>query len=276
MRIYIPTYRRVDSQITFHRLSPRWQARTTLVAYEEEADELGGTYPVEVCPVRGIGPKRQWIIDQHDVERWGPVAVMMDDDLGFAARRTDDPTKFRKMGPDSHADVDAMMTYLQTALTLARWGSIRTRSGANQDPHDVYLPNRRVYQVLALHVPTLRTHGLRADRVAFMEDFDLGLQLLSLGYRSLTVNRYVKDDLGGANAPGGCSTSRTNATQTQAALALAKLWPAYVQTVERPGWQGLGGDTRLDVRVQWAKAYRDGLEARDMLGLPPEPDISFI
>src|SRR5260370_41098561 len=42
------------------------------------------------CKVRGIALTRQWILETVQ----DPYIVMVDDDLSFHTRRTDDPTKF--------------------------------------------------------------------------------------------------------------------------------------------------------------------------------------
>lgn len=268
--IYIPTYRRVGRQETWSRLSPYWRDRAFLVAVPDEADQLRATGAnVLVCPVRGISPTRQWVLDQHDVDLLGERLFMMDDDLGFAVRRDDAPTKFLPLLPQDHEGFNAMMGSLVGLLSQAPLVGLANRSGANRDTSPVRV-NVRLHDLLGFNVPLTRAEGVRIDRLRFMEDFDVALQFLTKGYPTLCLNTHVKDDKGGSNAAGGCSEYRDAAGQAAAAVALAQLFPGFVTITERPGWNGAMAGARTDVRVAWAKAYAHGREMRELLGQPQE------
>lgn len=265
--VYIPTYKRVGKQETWSWLPEAVRQRTHLVCYEEEAEALDMLgYPVLVRPVQGIANTRQWIIDQHDVPTQGETMVMLDDDLKFAGRRLDDPTKFTKPAKGG-PEIQDMFDQLDNMMQHVACGGLADRSGANRVT-EPYRLNSRIYGGWAMNVPVARQLGIQVNRVPFMEDFDTVLQFLSKGYPTLSLNTYVKDDAG-SNASGGCSTYRDEADQELAAMQLAGQWPEFVTLVQRPGWRGMG-DTRTDVRVAWQKAYKAGLAGRDMLGLPQE------
>lgn len=270
--VYIPTYKRVGRQETWSWLPEEVQQRTYLVCYEEEADTLDMLgYNVLVRPVKGIANTRQWIVDQHDVATHGETVLMLDDDLKFAARREDDPTKFIK--PDKGGGhLRNMFAQLDRMMQHVPCGGLADRSGANRIT-EPYRLNSRMFAAWALNVPITRELGIKVNRLPFMADFDTMLQFLAKGYPTLSLNTYVKDDAG-SNADGGCSVTRSGADLELAAMQLAALWPEFVTTVQRPGWRGMG-DTRTDVRVAWAKAYKAGLEARDMLGLPQERELDW-
>lgn len=238
-----------------------------LVADEQDAEalELLG-YPVLVDDQStGIAERRQWILERHTDESDGDYIIMMDDDLGFAKRRVDEPTKFRKF--ETAKDFDMMMDRLLRMMTWCSLGSIRSRGGANRNENPAYIENTRVHEVLVIDAMNARQRGYRFDRTEFMEDFDFVLQHLTSGQRTLTLNAFVKDDLGGSNSAGGCSTYRDELGQLDAAMELSMLYPEFVTVVERPGWSGMG-DTRTDVRVQWAKAYTAGVEAHGEQDIP--------
>lgn len=271
--IYIPTYRRIDNQMTWSWISDLWRKHTYLVAVHEEAgalDMLG--YPVLVGPDGGIGNTRQWILDQHDVERDGEWCIMMDDDLRFYIRREDDPTKFRQFTGEQDT-FDLMMDQFMEMLSFGVFGGMANRSGANRDTRS-YRLNTRLHDLLAIHVPTARRIGLSLNAVRFMEDFDASLQVLSAGYPTLCLNTFCKGDAG-SNSKGGCSVYRDHAGQAAAATALAERWPGLVRLAIKPGWQGSMAEPRTDVVVQWAKAYKQGRENRDLIGAPQEelPEI---
>lgn len=266
--IYIPTFGRMRRQVTWQFISPAWRKRTWLVARPEEAEQLDLLgYPVLACPARGIGDTRQWILDQHDPEADGEVLVMADDDLRFAVRRDDEPTKLARM--TSPEDFDVMMDELLGMMEYFAFGGLANRGGAHQDTRR-YKINGRIHDFQVFDVAVTQREGIRANRVRFMEDFDVALQFLTKGYPTALLNTHTKDDAGGSNAPGGCSTYRDSAGQAQAAQELARLFPAFVTPVVKKGWQGEMAGTRVDVRVQWQKAFQAGRQRRELLGLDQE------
>lgn len=273
--IYIPTYRRVGRQETWKWLSPRWRERAFLVARPEEVDPLRAQgFQVLECPETGIGNTRQWILDQHDIEDGGRRIVMMDDDLRFYLRRTDDPGKFvyfEKGGPVW----DDLMEDLLECLDYVPLAGIVNRSGANRDASP-YRLNTRLHDVLAWDLEVARAEGIRINRVPFMEDFDTSLQFLTRGYPTLALGLYCKGD-NGSNTPGGCSEYRDRFGQAEAAMWMKETWPDYVTITTRPGWNGEMAGSRTDVRIAWSRAYRDGVEGRKLLGRPlvPEPTWSL-
>lgn len=274
MHIYIPTYQRVHQQETWNWISPYWRERTTLVARTEEVRPLRDRgFQVMEAPVKGIGPTRQWILDHHDVDVLGPRLIWMDDDLKFYARRLDDPTKFvfleRNPGGEGW---DNLMIDFDDMLDHVALCGLAARSGANRDTQP-YRRNGRIFDLMAMDVNVVRQNGFRIDRMEFMEDFDFSLQFLTRGYQTLMLNTHCKDDRG-SNTPGGCSTYRTDERQAAAAHRLAERWPRYVQTSERPPWRG-STVPRVDVRVQWAKAYEDGKSFRQLVGDPLEPELDW-
>jgi len=136
MRIYIPTRGRATQQITLGNLPSALRPNIALVVDEAEYDQHRSyaeqasivTVPAEWC--NGIGRKRQFIIDQHDVSKWGQKLVMADDDLGFCRRRTDDPTKFKNATPK---DVVSIFRELERLLDQYAHVSLLQRSGAGRN-----------------------------------------------------------------------------------------------------------------------------------------------
>lgn len=265
--IYIPTWGRVDRQITWESFDEvtKHDSGAVLVAHPSEADALRSKgYPVLETPedVTTIGVKRQWIFDQHNVRMWGPWAVIIDDDLRFAKRREDDPTKFIGTN-DIPGEFGRMIDNLFGLFMLSPLVGIRNRSGANRD-HDggLFLKNRRQFDVIGVDVQVMRKHNFRLDRTPIMEDFDFVLQFLTAGYSNLLLNTHTEDDMSGRDSAGGCQDERTALAQFEAAHWLAETWPDFVK-VEEKRTKGEGAwSVRTDVRVQWAKAAEYGKKMR--------------
>lgn len=259
--IYIPTIARSGNQKTWESISPYWRDRTFLVANEDDAEALEMLgYPVIACPAEGIAATRQWILENHDRKR-GDVVMMLDDDCIFSIRREDDPTKFTKMSEDHEFNI--MMDRIEHMMEFTAMGGIADRGGANR----VTSPYRFCGRMSrALIINKARTNpGFRFDMTSLMEDFAMNLQHLTAGYPTICLNMYTIDDYRGSNSPGGCSTYRSTALQLEAAMELHEAFPEFVKVVQRPGWNGMG-DTRADVRIQWAKAFQAGQEARSLIG----------
>lgn len=259
--IYIPTYGRVHRQETLRAIPRQWRARTALVCRPEEAAALG-QYGVEVlaAPVKGISATRQWILDQHEGDR----LLMFDDDLKFARRRQDDPTKFSRLEPGDEL-IGTMLDVLWELMDDYPVVGLASRGGANRETAYLRL-NQRLWDVMGFRMDVLRREGFRY-RQDLMEDFDLHLQFLTRGYPSAMLNAFTKDDFG-SNAPGGCSTYRDATMQHAASLDLVLDWPDFVSLRETKNDWGNGMEARMDVRVQWGKAYKSGVEWRKAQGLP--------
>lgn len=255
--IYIPTFRRIDRQVTATALQATgWPV--TLVAVPEEVQPLRDRgFTVLECPAQGIGPTRQWVINQHYSLIEGPKFLMMDDDLKFYARRTDDPTKFERIS-DQPVRLAGMLGELEALLDTYPLVSLANRSGANRDTSPLRL-NTRMHDMFGIDKDIVHAHDFRIDRLQFMEDFDFILQHLAAGYDTAVLNTYCKDDYG-SNAPGGCSVYRDLEGQAAAARALAAAWPDFVKTRQVKAKGDGDWAVRTDVTVQWAKAAAAGKE----------------
>lgn len=268
--IYIPTYGRAHRQETLMAFPDEWAVRTALVCRPEESGLLQGWgVDVLVAPVKGISATRQWILDQHEGDR----LLMFDDDLKFAQRRADDPTKFERL---EHRDarIGTMLDTLWRALLEVPVVGLASRGGANRVTSE-WRFNQRIWDVMGLRVDIARKHDFRY-RMSLMEDFDIHLQFLTHGYPSAMLNSFTKDDFG-SNAPGGCSTYRDGTAQAAAAVDLALEWSQFVTLRKTKNDWGNGMEERMDVRVAWAKAFHHGEQWRAAHGLPLwDPEVGLL
>lgn len=197
---------------------------------------------------RGIGAKRQYIKDNaHDQH-----IVMLDDDLVFAQRRKDDPTKFTSM---VGMDFDNMFGTMEDVMAGYLHGGMSGREGANRCT-DEYRLNNRAMRVLMYD---------RAAPFEFvnrnMQDFTATLDLLVQGHPNILLNNWVSNQKG-SNSAGGCSITRTAEVHSSAAHALQRRYPNFVTVVQKHSKKSWGGGSRTDVRVQWKKAYDWGVSHR--------------
>lgn len=212
-----------------------------------------------MADVKGISATRQFIMDYHVGSE---KLLMFDDDLKFATRRHDDPTKFR---PSSAADVEEMLDLLWGALDDAAVVGLASRGGANRETAP-WRVNQRLFDVMGFRVDILHEEGFRY-RQQFMEDFDLQLQFLTHGFPTVMLNSYTKDDFG-SNTEGGCSAYRDAHGQMMASLELWENWPDFVGIRKvKSTWDTIG--ERYDVTVYWSKAFKAGQKWRATNRLGP-------
>lgn len=246
MDIYIPSSGRPHKQTTFDNLPKSLQERATIVVPKKEVNDYK-KYPARGIDVFGIGPTRQWCVEEAKEK-----VVMLDDDLIFASRRDDDPTRFRNAMPE---ELERLFAEVEELLDKYAHVGVGTREGGNYNTND-YNFATRMLRVLAYHTPTLKTHGVRFDRMTVMEDFDVTLGLLVRGYQNCVINHMVQNQ-NGSNAAGGCSQYRTLQVQAEGAYALKKHWPDYVKVVTKTPKTAWEGQPRTDVTIQWKKCYAD-------------------
>jgi hypothetical protein len=258
MQILIMSSNRVARQITWNGLPAAIQARTTILTpFGQEAAYRAAGYPnVRSTPdgCFGLPKRRQWVLEQAV----GKV-VMLDDDLAFSVRRTDDPTKFRH--PPTEEEFSALFVELENALDSYVHAGVAIRQGANRRSDPSYEVGRMI-RVLAYDAPRARAVA-RFDRVdCCVEDLDYGLQLLRAGLPNLIINHAVQDQVGGTNAPGGYADYRTVERHCRAVEQLAALHPGLVRVETKSSKASWGGADRLDSTIAWQEAYAEGLVAQ--------------
>ena len=257
MDIFICTHGRRNRQITYDNLPPDIQKRTVRVVQKCEA-HLWIHDNVLVLPdeVRDLPSTREWL--QHNT---GPKICMMDDDLVFSTRRTDDPTKFQM---PAYGDIEAMFTQMELMLDMYAHVGVSHREGANRNVNN-FLFAGRMMRVLAYRTDIVVKEGIISNRTPDVEDFDVTLQLLRKGYANCILNSWVQNQ-SGSDQTGGCSGYRTPQTHDRDVRIFAAAHEGFVKVVKKKTkdrWCADENGERTDVIIQWKKAYKSA-EAKDV------------
>lgn len=210
----------------------------------------------------GISHTRKWIFTELAVARNERHVLMLDDDMDFCYR-PDISNPALETIKDAER-FEAMFKLLEQWLEegFVHIG-LAARQGSNHflGP-EIYRDVTRMMNAYAYDVQALQKLNVEFSRVPVMEDFDLTLQLLRKGYPNRVSYQYVWNQRG-SGAEGGCSSYRTAEMQMTAALKLKELHPEYVTVVTKAaGSVWVDMKEREDVRVQWQKAYEDGLREK--------------
>jgi len=249
MNVYILSSGRADKQVTWTSLPDTLKSRTKLVVPYKELADYNRDYPTISTPPElpnGIGHARQWILDRHPHAK----VAMLDDDLVFAKRRIDNPTKFF---PAADYDVIHLFDRIERALDDYAHVGVGAREGGNRNINSV-IHTTRMLRILCYKPEILKACNVRFDQIPVMEDFHVTLSLLRQGYDNVVLNHIVHNQ-GGSNSKGGCSQYRTKDLQEQAANILQSKHPDFVKVVKKQTKTAWGGQERTDVIVQWKKAY---------------------
>jgi len=205
----------------------------------------------------GISKKRAYALTTLAKQYDAKYLMMLDDDLSFCHR----PDLRKADMPYINADAYGMHWMLETITEQLEKGYAHVgliSRQANRKLGVRWQKPGRLMNAYAYNVPIIsqliRKHKLVLGRLQFMEDFDLTLQLLRLGYPNRISCRFAWTTT--SNLDGGCSTYRTAEAQAEAARKLAKLHKPFVQVVEKQAktWKN-SLTARVDVRVAWKKAY---------------------
>jgi hypothetical protein len=252
--IFIPTRGRVHKQSTLARMPKELRDQATVVCPPDELtqhEDLGRS--VLVCPDPGISATRDFIMYHAAAEDIKYIA-MLDDDVVLQRRRED----FRITNVKDDNEYILAVLWLEEQLdngyAHCGWG---TRFLAYAAKGTEISPGRMMY-CLAYDVEKVMklgatfSKGLKWDST--MEDFNMTLQLLRAGEENV-VSLVWRASPGPSNAPGGCSTWRTTACQSESAQRLAEMYPEFVKLRRKKQWEGME-EGMMDVTIQWRKAWR--------------------
>jgi hypothetical protein len=267
LTVFIPTRGRIglNKQITLREFRDKLPSvRPIIVCPAYEAPEHSKYHDyVWPCPVEGIGPTRQWIIEQSKTNG----VLMLDDDLYFSMR--ENPFEPRPL-IQCH-DLGPLMQWVSDQLDRGYvHGGISARQG-NQNILFPWTDCLRVNNAHLFNRDVYLREGIRFDRLPVMEDFDVTLGLLVRGYPNRVAYHYCWSQRG-SGLSGGCSSYRTPEVQAEAAEKLHQLYPRFVKIVEKTAISGgsvFAGKPRTDVNIYWVKAW----EARTPRDGQPEPFI---
>lgn len=245
MKIYIMSSGRAAKQITWNGLPQEIQESAKIVVPWDER-EAYKNFPVltDKSIIRDVTKTRQFLVETTT----GPMC-MLDDDLTFAVRRTDNPTKFSPATPE---DIIDLFADIESSLRKFPHVGVASREGGNRNI-EPYLYNTRAMRVLACDCDVLNSLSIRYDRLKLMSDFDVTLQLLRAGCDTAVIN-WVVNNQAGSNAAGGCSQYRTKTMQEADAHLLQSFHPEFVRLSIKTTKQAGMWAERLDVTCAWKKA----------------------
>lgn len=264
MKLFIPTYARVDRQITFDGLPDKWKDNTFLIATKEEAKLLRDKgYPALECPVQGQGLPlvRNWIM--HKMEGKGKYGVLDDDlyEFVYTARPSErenyrlvnTPITGVRVEPGFEDHFDKFIEWVEDKLDECVTCAAQTTWIPPFEEDDKYC-----FRQSGNHFyngDTFPANLIDHTKVHCAEDFYAILTLLTNGYQNCVSMRWRVRPSNTADA-GGCSTYRDIEMHNSDMEKLKELFPDFVTLKEKTAKVGeWGGKPKLAANIQWKKAY---------------------
>ena len=256
--IYIVSRGRPNRCLTLGNLkdlSP-YGYKIKLVVHQSEADlyaQVAKMHNAELMPLEynGIADKRRQIAQQA-----GEKFVMLDDDMKFFRLVAPDDWHLRQIKQGEQKNI---FNLLEQKLDEYAHVSVCAREGHNrniekaQAQGKLYMENTRYMRVLGYRKKEYME--CEHNRIEFMEDFDINLQLLRKGYPSFVTLEFAQNQPT-MQSEGGCSLQRTHETQARAAEKLKELHPDFVDVVLKENKYGNEFKKRKEVRVKWKEAFK--------------------
>lgn len=259
MQIIIPTKGRVNRQLTVTWFSKAMRKRTSIVCPRREGfslEALGEDLEIvrQPDPEWTIARKRKWILEEWQRRGYEKI-IMLDDDLRFATRVSDDDWHLREIsGEELEKEFDRLEEKLGPEFPHVGFG---TRQGNNQlEEVGWKSPGKMVYS-LAYYLPLVLKE---ADPFILetREDMILSLQLLLKGYPNAVYHTTVVDQRE-MMGRGGASSERTLERSDADAERMAQMFAGYVSVVNKKYKSSV---PRKEVIVQWKRALEDGQRKR--------------
>jgi hypothetical protein len=275
LTIFIPSCGRasVAKQVTLREILTFSRLNAVLVVppdeladYQQVASMIDpDRFKVIACEQDGIGPTRQWIIENSPTRG----VFMMDDDMYFSYR-PDPADPYLEKCTDLVPMVDAVIEALDGGFPH---GGVSARQGNNHIENG-YKDLTRVNNIHFFDRDVFLEEGVRFDAIPVMEDFYVTLSLLSRGIPNRVLYEWAWNQQGSGNE-GGCSTYRTAEVQAESAHKLKELFPNFVKVTEKESKSGKGifAGVRTDVIIQWRKAWQSAEHLRKTTRPLAEPDM---
>jgi hypothetical protein len=244
-------------------------SRTTLICPRKEYSylrSLRDDYNVIAQPDDEwrLPEKRDWT-----VKRWHELGytkiMLLDDDLRFATRVSDDDWHLREIrGEELLQEFIRLEEKLGPEYPHVGFG---IRQGNNTLKEVGWKIATKQVCTLGYYLPIVAKE-VWWDQLILRTDMAATLQLLLKGYPNAVWTKTVADQKE-FDAPGGCSRYRTVDMLNTEAERFADLFPGYITLTEREYNESVKGGKkkkstkRIETIIQWQKALQDGTNARN-------------
>lgn len=251
LSVFIPSYRRAGKVRTLGFLSERCLKNVILIVRKNELEVYQKAYPgINIAAlsegVNNLAQTRQEILDNCATR----YCMMLDDDLEFKFRPDRSNWNLKPMPPEMFDKMcEEMVTKMKDEGLVH--GAISPIEG-HSHYLDVWNYNLRYMRAVFYDTTVVKNFRYSND-CSGCEDFDLALQLVRAGKRSLSFYAYAQTHK--VNANGGLDKIGSVVQHNSAMEALKRRHPDFVRLVPKPKKVDKNGVCWVDAVVSWKKAY---------------------
>lgn len=262
--IFVPSRSRSHRVGTIVELQPVID-RVTLVCPCSQTDEYRDAIRGQGLQVPQIeGVPDEWRIGETRLycgtrakERGERRFGMIDDDIGFLIRKSDDAWNLRALEPSEVGEMlDFIDSYMDKSPSVCLMG-VSPREGNNNpgvgSRDDLVERCERIHR--SYFWDTAEFLSLRHLRIPVAEDFDLALQSLRRGSMNALTYWYAQGQRT-TQDEGGASDYRSLEVHNAAVEELARLHPGFVEVVEQRKRGGGELAHRKESRIAWKRAAK--------------------
>lgn len=211
------------------------------------------------CPKDGIALTRQFCGNLCKSGKF----LMLDDDLKFYRRVSKSDWHLKYPG-DLGITVQGMLKQVESLLDNYAHVAISAREGNNRLPYPGVECSRPLRALAYRREEFLRvSHG----RVAIMEDFDVTMQLLRMGYKNFILSYWSQGQIT-TQMEGGCSDYRTHELHAENVRRFAELHQGFVRLREKKNRSGGEFGFRLEATIYWQRAWESSQDNKK-----PQPKL---
>lgn len=260
MKIFIPTWKRLNKQKTLNHLHDK--SNVWLAVRQEEAEEALKIHE-NVFVLDGHVSNFPETVENIVMRNIGERVLIADDDLKFCILEFDRPTE------SGHARWTNSITAEEEVLLWARvnkmmddgyvhggfWhagSSPKKHNDVIQKPEDICA---RYNNVKWYDLSAFDPRDYNWTDVVAAEDYHVAMQLLLDGYESINIRDFAFK-ASQSHAAGGCSVYRTNEVHNESNRKLAELYPDFI-TANEPNEKGI-----VTVTIMMKKAGKYGQEQK--------------
>ena len=252
MKIVIITRGREGNVKTLQSIPESWHHRTYICCPPEENHHWPARLMIHEPWPMNYSEKFNWLVN-GGCEELGSQFLIMDDDLRFSMREVIGGELTGRLISATAAEVSKGLSRLEDMLQKYPLVGLHPRAMGNNAPRGI----KECTRINAMQgVNTDLIGPIKLDHWPILADMVLNLTLLTSGFKTAIDCDLFWDQVGGSNAPGGCSLHRTQEQQREAVCGLAAMFPDVVKMVVKEQKSGGGfWANRVDFRIQWKKAY---------------------
>ena len=259
--IIIPTFRRLNNQITLNSIPVKFRKQTTLVVQPQESNAARKVHSnvwITDGDNIGIAKTREQISYEWGVKLKSRFWVIDDDCVWFlhTPKETFEVDGHVRKSPITEETFGEMLADIEETIDAGyAHGGVGTtiNNPIGKYPH---IDNTRIISNVWYDGAALCDEIPKIDWLLDgAEDYYVNLQLLTRGYPNRVIYKYVINP-SVSQAEGGCSEYRDIEFHNEACRKLARAFPEFVTLKEKETnagpWKGM---TKLGINGKWKKAY---------------------